>query len=336
MQDLCIARNASASPLLRLPSELRDRIWTYVLGGRLVHLKHDHTAGNPDYLPDQDSEESDDEYAEECRATLDRNPWQHLVCQHDCPEEEPDKKVVLDEEDPEEATWQKPHAECYLDDYDDPYCLRSPRPEDPSGKSAMHLTVLRASRQIYVEANRILWATNTFSFADGPTLKHFMKTRNVYQKRLIHSLRFDMNWICQGEKEWNSALNMATIRSWTGLRALRLRISFDPDQELWGHPVDTFVQDSSETEGLWKLSILPLTSAEVSMHDYPHRDPCLAFGFQAEYWQQSDMDECAEEIRQVLLNPKGAETYAKHQAERISPAARLQERLRTGHIYPYM
>lgn len=307
-----------------------------MLGGRLVHLNYDPTAGYPDYLADHDSEESDDEYEEEIRAILNRNPWLHLVCQHDCPEEEPDKKVVLDEEDPEEAIWQKPHAECCLDDYD-PYSIKPARPEDPSGKSAMHLTILRASRQIYVEANRILWATNIFSFADGPTLKHFMKTRNAHQKRLIHSLRFDMNWICQREKEWNSALNMATIRSLTGLRALRLRITFDPDQELWGHPVDTFVQDSSETEGLWKLSILPLTSAEVAMHTYPLRDPCFAFGaWKADDWQQSDMDQCAEEIRQVLLNPKGAETYAKHQAERISPAARIREQLRAGHTYPFL
>ena len=33
-------RNASESPLLRLPSEIRNRIWVFVLGERMLHFRH--------------------------------------------------------------------------------------------------------------------------------------------------------------------------------------------------------------------------------------------------------------------------------------------------------
>ncbi|KAL9016626.1 MAG: hypothetical protein Q9185_006038 [Variospora sp. 1 TL-2023] len=308
-----IARNAAVSPLLRLPSELRDKIWTYVLGDRLVHLDHRHPTSNIDYHPYFDFEASDDGNADGCLAPNSWDPWQHIVCQHDCPEDEPDKKVALLEGDGEEdGIWVQPHDECYPHF---PYC-RDLRPHVTLDNSKMHLTVLCASRQIYVEANRILWATNTFSFGDGVTLKDFMKTRNAHQKRLIHNLRFDMHVSYTEEMNWNSSLNMALVRSLTGVQTLRLKIAYDMEKDLWDTTKDRFLQQNSEFEGLRKLSILPLTSAEVVVRTAS--DSYARASWQEELWQQPEMDECAKQIRQLLLNPQGADIYAQRQAELVS------------------
>ncbi|KAL8975301.1 MAG: hypothetical protein Q9197_000469 [Variospora fuerteventurae] len=184
----------------------------------------------------------------------------------------------------------------------------------------MHLTVLGASRQIYVEANRILWATNTFSFSDGVTMKDFMKIRNAHQKRLIHNLRFDMHVSYTEEKKWNSSLNMALFRSLTGLQTLRLKITYDMGKDLWDTTKDRFVQQNSEFQGLRELSILPLTSAELVIRT--SSDPYANFprvSWQKGLWQQPDMDQRAKKIRQLLLNPQGVDIYAQRQDERNKP-----------------
>lgn len=284
-----------------------------MLGDRLVHLDHRHPTSNIDYQPYFDPKASDDGYAGDCLAPNNWDSWQHIVCQHDCPEDEPDKKVAMIEgEGEEDGIWVKPHDEC---DAHFPYC-RCSRPHVTFDNSNMHLTVLCASRQIYVEANRILWTTNTFSFSDEVTLKDFMKTRYSHQKRLIHNLRFEMHESYSKEKKWNSALNMALVRSLTGLQTLRLKIIYDMERYLWDAIDDRFVQQNSECEGLRKLSILPLTSAEVVIRT--SSDPCAKFpraSWQKGLWQQPDMDQWAKEIRQLLLNPQGADIYAQRQAE---------------------
>ncbi|KAL8732762.1 MAG: hypothetical protein Q9166_002543 [cf. Caloplaca sp. 2 TL-2023] len=319
-----IARNSSTSPLLRLSPELRNRIWTEVIGDRLIHLRYDHWIDNP---PHFDIEDSDSE------SLAHRSPWKHVVCQHDCPEDRPEeKKVVLDVCDEEHVLWRRPHDECRFPDEDDLY-LHDAEPINCSDRPAMCLTILCASHQIYTEANRILWTTNTFSFADGPTFKHFMKTRNIHQKRLVGNLRFEMHWGDAEEKHWNSALNMALIRSLTGLQTIRLQITCDIEGELWHATRDRFVWDTSYAEGLRKLSILPLTSAKVAIRKSPNY---RNWGFDGELWRKKDMDTCAKEVRKMLVNPRGAEIYQKHQDERISRRDRFDEDLRAGIVNPWV
>lgn len=63
--------------------------------------------------------------------------------------------------------------------YEDGYC---------AGHQMMRLSVLRSCRQIYVEANNIVWTTNTISFADLTAFKRFMMSRTIDLKRSIRSL----------------------------------------------------------------------------------------------------------------------------------------------------
>ncbi|KAL8787814.1 MAG: hypothetical protein Q9213_002001 [Squamulea squamosa] len=303
-----IVRNASTSPLLRLPPELRNRIWTEVLGKRLIHLSHIRSDNS-----------SDDESSGDDHNFYGRRQWTHLVCQHDCPEDQPDRRVV-DDEDEEEFIWEIAHYECDPNDYAfDPYLPASERFCD---HLFMHLNILRVSRQVYVESNQVLWTTNTFSFDEGTSLKFFLNTRNIGQRRLIRNLRFQMDWRWGATgKKWNSAVDIRMINSLTGLRTLRLKIFYDVDEQTWSFLKDRFVQVSTQTEGLRRLSTLPLITAEVVVR------PSSQY-FNRRLWQKIDSDQCARDIQRMLLNPQGEKIYADHQRELRETRERCQENKR--------
>lgn len=295
-----IKRNASSSPLLRLPAELRDRIWIEVLGERLIHL---------DYKYFDDEMEFDD-FDDSYESFFGRSPWRHVVCEDDGPEDRPKQKMVPNPKyfyaaPGAKDLWVYPHAACHLD-YDDP---GSSRPIKYHEHEGMRLTVLRASHQIYTEANRILWTTNTYSFPEATTFQRFMMTRTISQKRLIRNLRFEMEWDCGLARCWNKALSMALVKSLIGLRTLRLNILYDMKQRLWHATDENFLHYTSWTDGLRRLSTLPLMSAEVAfrVREWRSKDPS--------YWQKGDRDECAKDLKKILLDPQGAEVYAEHQRQ---------------------
>ena len=67
MYQLSIARNASTSPLLRLPLEIRNNIYTEVLRNRLIHLRY--------LYGDDVSFETNEEMH---RITFNSSPWRGL------------------------------------------------------------------------------------------------------------------------------------------------------------------------------------------------------------------------------------------------------------------
>lgn len=262
-----------------------------MLGDRLIHL---------DYYYDNELSFEDNEQL--------RAPWRHIVCERDCPEDQPDEKVVfaLDGEEPERVHWFRPHERCNIQ-YDEP---DPDLPIDFWDHETMRLTVLRACRQIYVEANQILWTTNTFSCIDATTFKRFMMTRTIGQKRLIRTLRLEMERENQESfARWSSSLNMALVNSLSGLRTLRLCITHDMPTELYRHVKTTYIEGYMHCEGLRRLSTLPLTSVEIVVKNSGH-------GSKAELdklWTKNDRNEVAESLQGLLLKPKGAEVYAEDQ-----------------------
>lgn len=67
------------------------------------------------------------------------------------------------------------HHTCESDlDYDPPEPDTIYKESRYFGHETMRLSVLRSCRQIYVEANNMLWTFNTFSFADPTTFERFM------------------------------------------------------------------------------------------------------------------------------------------------------------------
>ncbi|KAL8888449.1 MAG: hypothetical protein Q9215_004127 [Flavoplaca cf. flavocitrina] len=142
-----MVRNATTSPLLRLPPEIREKIWTEVLGGRLIHLDYN-------YFDDElDFDDSDRLY----EWSFNRSPWRHIVCEDDGPEDRGKEKWVPNpryyKAIPGAPThWVYPHAACDLG-YEDP---GPSRPIVYHKHEGMRLTALRVSRQMYAEANRVL------------------------------------------------------------------------------------------------------------------------------------------------------------------------------------
>ncbi|KAL8676310.1 MAG: hypothetical protein Q9224_007299, partial [Gallowayella concinna] len=202
--------------------------------------------------------------------------------------------------------WSVPHDDCRLD-YELP---KSSGPVEYHEHEGMRLTVLRASRQMYTEANRVLWTSNTFSFPECITLKRFMMTRSIHQKRLIRSLRFEMEWgaLSGLEQSYDRVLTMPVVKSLIGLRSLRLNILHDMLEPLWLEVKDRFLEMTRYTECLRKLSTLPLTYVDVNFRIAEHREtPGL--------WRKTQREQCAEELKSMLLNLEGAEVYAERQRE---------------------
>ena len=172
----------------------------------------------------------------------------------------------------------------------------------------MRLSVLRSCRQMYVEANNMLWTSNTFSFADPTTFERFMMTRTINQKRLIKSLRLQMVSAFNEGCQWEKSLNIALVRSLSALRRLRLNIeykspftSYDPDSA----ERNNLLCITAKFDRLKKLSILPVTDAEIVV-------VCPKYELEDQTTKAVRKD-CAEGFRKILLNPKGAQIYAEDQ-----------------------
>ena len=181
----------------------------------------------------------------------------------------------------------------------------------------MHLTALRICRQIHNEADRVLWSTNTFSFADAATFGRFMDTRTTCQKRFLKNLRLQMNRIPNQEADWSRVLSMKLIRSLVGLRSLRLQINHTMDPKryqsigaLWDD-FDWCNVIQMRLRFLRRMKVLPLTEVEVFVGDYGMTLPSI----RQVIWVAKDRTEYADAIRRILLDPEGAESYAQDRKE---------------------
>ena len=284
-----IARNATTSPLLTLPTEIREHIWTAVLGNNLIHLEY----------------QNDDELSFKDNETLNPHPWKHLICQEDCKENRPDVKHTFETEPETLVYYLAAHAGCDPD-YETPKWGASIVFED---HETMHLTVLRVCNQIYTEAARVLWTSNTFSFRNGMALKRFIMTRSIKQKGMMRSLRLEMGWWTQDYEEWEMALTMQALNSLPNLRRLRLHITHKMDAQRYKEIKNSFLRSIPWGDSMRKLSTVPWTSAEVHV-----RLPELLH-HNKKWWTESDMKEVADMLRELLLNPEGAELYAEQQRQ---------------------
>lgn len=299
-----VARNASCSPLLRMPLEIRNKMWALVLGDRLIHLQ---------YLDMNSASKGQDE-KKQC--------WSNIVCKRDCPENE------MAEED---IVWQQSHHRCAIELSRNLMGAN----HQQSGQESMHLTALRVCRQTYNEANNVLWSTNTFSFDDADvTFDRFMDARTTRQKRSLRKLRLQMHWDCGEEILWNRVLGMPLIRSLAGLRSLRLHINHSIKAAFYqkvkargNNELGLF--QTRHVESVHRMAILPLTHVEVFVSDFSQArklealrmaedltaEDWTAEYWTAEYWTAEDRTEYGEGIRRILLDPQGAEIYAREQEE---------------------
>lgn len=293
-----------SSPLLRLPLEIRNKIWSEVLGDRLVHLR---------YLGDNIMEVLTHEYLSQksnwsrTLMTTYASAWRHVVYEEDYPEDQESKKLTT----ADGVLSTRSHFTCESN----LYYYKTIKPNNIykdwfcCGHEMMRLSVLRSCRQIYIETNKIIGTTNTFSFAHPMTFKRFVMTRTINQKRSIKSLRLQMKWDYE-DTEWNKALNMALVRSISGLRRLRLCISHRIDGTRYENlKSDNGLYTTTCCKSLQKVSTLPLAEVEIVVRN----SELISENEENNLWTKVDREYFAEGLRKILLNPKGAEIYAEDQ-----------------------
>ena len=176
----------------------------------------------------------------------------------------------------------------------------------------MHLKILRTYRQMFAEANRILWATNTFSFNDPASFKRFMETRKPFYKQNMRKFRLVMDWTSDGHWAWTVALHMSHLNSLQGLQDLRLVINNDVSEAgIATFEANTGLEALLEHrfhESILKLSTLLLTKAQVQVVTGEFR-AFRAPGIRDYVWTKDQMRRYAAIVRERLLNPQAAKLY---------------------------
>ncbi len=252
MKTNSAVRNASFSILLRMSFEIRNKIWALLLGDQLIHLDYFGSIRNPAGVG----------------RTGSRQIWRHIVCQCDHPEDEMvENSRRTKTNGNEKIIRRQPHRDC---DVELAYDIRTDR--EQWGHESMDLKALQVCRQIYNEANIVLWSTNTFSFNDaGISLKHFMKARTTHQKRLLRRLRVEMDWVWEEDDLFDRVLHPTFIKSLTGLRCVRLQINHSEEtadyQEAKARDGPSLVQ-TRYLEFVRKMAVLPLVKVEVFVGDH--------------------------------------------------------------------
>ncbi|KAL8993262.1 MAG: hypothetical protein Q9169_006474 [Polycauliona sp. 2 TL-2023] len=155
------------SPLLNLPAELRIKIWTYVLGDRVIIINSAKTFGAP---------HSQDVLSSRLRTAsyrLRRACTRALRIT-----EEPSTVNPLERYHTlNQQTGEHNKALCYA---------RSDTARITC--AAIHLDILCANRQIHAETFHILWTTNTFSFHHPLVFRIFTSCLAVAQRNALHHI----------------------------------------------------------------------------------------------------------------------------------------------------
>jgi hypothetical protein len=195
--------------------------------------------------------------------------------------------------------------------------------------SKPYLQVLRTCRQIYLEASRVLWATNTFSFIRPETLKAFMNDRKTAQKQLLKNLHLNMTWnMKQHKRAWEKALTLTLVRSLKGLRTVHLRIEqcvVDENSCFHSNPLEgEDLLDTSPFEEIMKFKILPLETVTVNIANGEFTRRNSNGDLQ---WPLARRVECAESLESQLLDPEGAARWQERQEHLQELARQKNEQL---------
>ena len=195
-------------------------------------------------------------------------PWRHVVCQHTQSKNLEAEQVRFLAAPKASDDWEPQHHHCKGQTYYDPDMKENSNYWDDE---RMHLTILRCCRQVYAEANPILWSTNTFSIHDHSTLKQFMAERTEVQKGMLRHLRlrFDMTQKYQLYFR-RTFLTPSLMSSLSGLHHLILILE-DHFPARLAHMIAMTGKSLTEfggnriDAGLEALSLLPLETVDIEV-----------------------------------------------------------------------
>ena len=272
VDDQSIRRNASTSPLLKLPGEIREKIFSFVVGHQFIHLlyrekRFSHTVctatASEDEVYEQFARIPSNDFAE-YHST--RFGERHLHC----------------------TFWKlKKSAVLFYGKQYDPLCLSGLMTAEEPRKPMLDLSILGSCRQIYEEANMLLWTSNTFSFADSKTLKIFADGLHSTQIKKLARMHID-----HSTSLWERTFGLSFISRLSGLRTLHTTLESPRNSNCPERSIYTLLRG---------MQLLPLQHVTVVVHRgslNPHEKP-------ANHWRT-----LAENIRSKLLDPNGPEILA--------------------------
>ena len=190
-------------------------------------------------------------------------------------------------------------------------------------KPMLDLRILGACRQLYEEANVILWTTNTFSFEDGPSLQKFIQGLHSTQSKKLNRMHVDMEYYSTSDEQWREALLPSLLSKLTALQTLH--ITFDQGDSLVSITIgnfDSWLQDQPEPpHPLLAMQALALENVTVVIGDRVYNPPSEISDDPTNLrrndfrWTIEQKREVAENLRSSLLNghewvrqPKDRET----------------------------
>ncbi|KAF2123145.1 hypothetical protein BDV96DRAFT_639692 [Lophiotrema nucula] len=198
------ARNATKSPLLRLPREIRDIIWENAFGGRTLHHMDDSFS---DFVPCHTGRfvfheclvlEPKQAYklSRQGASLVDPAQWAATELQHQVPVTDDDEGDII------------------LDHF---YCGR-----DPAAPSFSCITST-ACTQVWYESQQSFWKTNTFCFKSIPDLEFFLKATSPTDKLgLIAQISITMD--CVDNRNEGSLLFSGALSRLSGLQGVHLTL----------------------------------------------------------------------------------------------------------------
>lgn len=306
---LSYEQNATDSPLLRLPPELRNRIWCMVLGGKTIHVNY-----MPSYWSITDGTP---------RAV-------HSICQTSTDDHvfAADIKALEFEEEFTFVHYEDRHQKCQL-------WGPCTRPLDD-----LHLGVLQVCRQIHQEAALLPYQDNTFSTWDPDSLTMFLKVLLPAQARAIRSIVLN---VCADDHDDSKAFATLLQNNLHGLQQLSV---FAPFWNTWHthlfYEVKAAGGESGVAGALLAFERLPIQSAIIAAYNKQeehYQPPRYAPAPRSSFIAKSDLSEWAAEMEKRLTTPwdqaafnarVAAEQAGKEEAER----ARKKQNRAGGRLRP--
>ena len=361
-----IRKNAATSPLLLLPSEVRENILIHLLGDNLIHIKYldfkqycrasiakdEHlrisaTEGDESkHLSSHAAiDDSEDDDGSPVFANMIPPLFRHAICVAKQSEQSAYDAFVSgnadipEGESPEHyvASFGERHAACKMCGSGPMYML-----EEDQQALKVDLNVLGVCRQLYEEANHLLWSTNTFSFEDPKTFGKFFGSLNAAQKRNLARIHIsaDIGGLTSyyttahqrarwDENYWGSGLKIPNLKMLRGVQTLHLCVNqlFDFDlYRMTGNPTDEQIIETTQEadmEIILRLRALPLKHVTVVVSDDPANLKKLDRTDLR--WTAVRKAEYAESIRAQVVDPNGAE-LVKAEAEVANLARKVEIR----------
>lgn len=290
--------NNAESPFLRLPLELKTRIYEYVCGGKTIHIEwHDRRLS-------------------------------HYLCDIEFSEEEAQKKFDASEEVWYAVETVDRHLCCCTDTIFNFECRPCRDLRDHfNSHTKLDISLLFCCRQMYLESNLVPYYANTFSFGSPFSLTSFCHLMPMRFKRVIRGLHVRPIVINTElyTQVWHTAFGSVTA-SLTGLQRLHITMELFPyGQYLSASPQGP--DEKSMLSTILQVGKLNLKAATVVLSDSHFTHDLSVFRIRErekdERWTLAQKQEWSRYLRKALL----------HYEDRDAELAKVkQEALEQGRI----